>query len=384
MIIAHVLSSFGMGGQERVALDLARGQLAAGHRVLAISLAAPPEGPHADNFRRASVSVYTVPKGPGLDLNLARRLRRLFAQERVELVHTHNPHAMIYGAPAGRLAGGAVVHSKHGANPDTRKRRWLRRIASQFVDAYVAVSPTTAEIARRDHDCAPRKLHMIPNGIDLASFAADPGARRAVRQEFGINENARVVGTVGRLAPEKNQKLLIEALSPVLSESVVLMIVGSGPESERLQNLSAGLPNGKHVIFTGARPDAARLLNAFDIFALSSLTEGLPLVIPEAMATGLPVVSTAVGGIPDVIEDDQTGFLVPSADATRLRDKLVVLIQDGERCRRLGTRAREVAHGRYGAERMLHDYMQLYVEVLSSEHGHSSTKPASGDLEAYS
>ena len=110
MVIAHVLSSFGMGGQERVALDLARGQLASGQRVLAVSLAGDHDGAHALSFRRAGAEVYALSKRAGLDWQLMRELRALFRAQRVSVVHTHNPHALIYGAPAGKLAGGWLAN----------------------------------------------------------------------------------------------------------------------------------------------------------------------------------------------------------------------------------------------------------------------------------
>ncbi|HEY6558614.1 MAG TPA: glycosyltransferase [Polyangiaceae bacterium] len=365
MIIAHVLSSFGMGGQERVALDLARGQLAAGHTVLAISLAAGPEGPHAENFRAAGARVFTVEKGSGFDLSLIARLRALLSRERVDVVHTHNPQPLVYGAPAAKLAGAVVVHTKHGANPDGARRRWLRRTASEFADAYVAVSNTTGEVARRNRECREGRLHVIPNGIDLAQFDADPAAKAAVSAELGISQDTRIIGTVGRLAPEKNQRLLIAAAAPLLSPAVRLMLVGTGPEEEALQSFAASLPTGRYVHFMGARNDVGRLLAAFDVFALSSLTEGLPLVIPEAMAAGLPIVSTRVGGIPDVVEDGKIGFLVPSGDERALGDCLQKLLDDPTLAAWMGTRARSVALSRYSASRMTADYMKLYESLLA-------------------
>ncbi|HMJ11441.1 MAG TPA: glycosyltransferase [Polyangiaceae bacterium] len=366
MNIAHVLSSFGMGGQERVALDLARGQLAAGHQVFAVSLAEGPEGPHAENFRSAGARVFSLPKGAGFDVTLLARLHALLRREAVSIVHTHNPQPLVYGAPAGKLAGARVVHTKHGANPDGARRRWLRRGASEFADAYVAVSNTTGELARRNRECRFERLHVIPNGIDLAQFAPDPNAKLGVCRELGIPEGARIIGTVGRLAKEKNQRLLIAAAAPLLSDSVRLVLVGTGPEQEALQTFARSLAHGKYVHFAGARNDVGRVLAMLDVFALSSLTEGLPLVIPEAMAAALPIVSTRVGGIPDVVEDGKIGFLVPSGDEHALRESLSKLLEDPTLAAWMGTRARSVALSRYSASRMTADYMTLYERVLST------------------
>jgi glycosyltransferase involved in cell wall biosynthesis len=209
-------------------------------------------------------------------------------------------------------------------------------------------------------------LRVIPNGIDLAKFAPDPGAKADVCRGLGVPDTTRFIGTVGRLAPEKNQRLLITAAAPLLSESVRLMIVGTGPEADDLQRFAASLPTGRYVHFMGARQDVGRLLAAFDVFTLTSLTEGLPLDIPEAMAAALPIVSTSVGGIPDVVEDGKIGFLVPSRDQRALRERLQELLDDPSLAAVMGTRARSVALSRYSAERMTHDYMKLYHRLLDA------------------
>lgn len=367
--VAHVLSSFGIGGQERVALDLAATQRSAGCRVLAISLAPGPEGPLAADFRERGAAVETVAKGDRFDTTLPLRLAALFVREAVELVHTHNPQALIYGALAGRLARCAVVHTKHGANPDRARRLWMRRAAAALADAYVAVSETTAEAARKHRDCAPGKLRVIPNGIDLRAFRPDPAARATVRAELGIPEGAWVVGTAARLAPEKGQTLLVRAMLPLLGEGLRLVIAGDGPEAGALRALAESSPNGRFVHLLGLRRDVPRLLAAFDVFALSSITEGLPLAVPEAMAAGLAVVSTAVGGIPDVIENEVTGFLVPPGDEAALRERMAALAANRPIALACGLRARETALARYGADRMARDYLTLYGEVLARRRG---------------
>ena len=156
----------------------------------------------------------------------------LLARQGAEIVHTHNPQALIYGALAGRLAGARVVHTKHGINPDRARRVWLRRAAARLVDAYVVVTPSLARIAI--HECDPNRVHVIANGIDTSSFTPRPGDRTDSRRELGLPEDAWVVGTVGRLAPEKDQALLVKAMAPLLGERRRLVIVGEGPERDAL------------------------------------------------------------------------------------------------------------------------------------------------------
>ena len=364
IVIAHVLSSFGVGGQERVALDLARGQRERGHRVLAVSLAPPPDGPLAAEFMAAGVETVTVPKRDGFDALLPRRLAALFRRENVRIVHTHNPQPLVYGAPAARLARARAIHTKHGSNPDRGRRLWLRRAAGWLCDAVVAVSDTTAEIARENHEAPTKRLHVVPNGIDLSRFFPDAEARAAVRAELGIPSGAWVTGTVARLSPEKDQALLVRAAAPLLGENAWLLLAGDGPEAAALRELVSQLPNGKFVRLLGARSDVPRVLASLDVFALSSRTEGLPLVIPEAMAVGLPVVSTAVGGIPAVVEEGTTGLLVPAGDEQALRDRLARLAGDHVLAQNLGHQGRERAVSQFSAQRMVSDYMMLYSKIL--------------------
>jgi glycosyltransferase involved in cell wall biosynthesis len=358
--IVHVLSSFGVGGQERVALDLAIGQRARGHRVAAISLAPPPDGAMVDEFREHGIAVDRVAKRGGFDPTLFVRLARALRARRADVVHTHNPLPLIYGAPAARLAGAVAIHTKHGANPATRRQRALRRAAAQLAHAFVAVSDQTAEQARAFHDAPTARMHVIANGIRLDRYHPDPDARASVRVELGLGRDAWVVGTVGRLDDYKNQAMLVRALAPRLSSNERLVIVGEGPNRAAVEAEVARLPDPRWVVMTGRRMDVPRLMPAFDVFALPSKTEGLPLVIPEAMAAGLPIVATAVGGLPGVVDEGETGLLAP-IDAAMFGAALGRLADDRERARAMGARARATALQRYSADRMVDAYLDLYA-----------------------
>lgn len=355
--IVHVLSSFGVGGQERLALDLAAILHRRGHRVSVISLAPPPEGPLAAEFAKAGVSVLSVPKRAGLDVTLPPRLALAFRKLRADIVHTHNPQPLIYGAVAARLAGARAIHTKHGVNPGSRGQRLLRQSAARLLSAFVAVSEVTAEQARKQEDCAPRLLHVIPNGIRLDKFGPDAALRAAARAELGLGD-AWVVGTVGRLDDYKNHLMLIRAMAPHLGRGVRLVIIGDGPMREVLAQEVSKLPDPSTVVLTGQRMDVPRLLPAFDVFTLPSRTEGLPLVVPEAMAVGLPVVATSVGGLPNVLEEGVTGLLVP-VDEAALATALLSL-RDPVRAAAMGQAARAAALERFGAERMVDRYLELY------------------------
>jgi glycosyltransferase involved in cell wall biosynthesis len=366
LAIAHVLSSFHTGGQERVALDLAKQQREAGHRVLAISLAPRPEGPNVDAFRAAGAQTQTIAKGRGFDPTLPFRIAAFLSKHQVDVVHTHNPHALIYGAPAASLVRAVSVHTKHGKNPDAVRRMWLRRTVSKLVDAYVAVTPTLGTIAIENHECAPERVHVIPNGIDVARFEPRPDVRRRTRTELRIPDETWVVGTVGRLSPEKNQALLLDAMTPLLDAQRQLVIVGDGPEREPLSLRIAATWRAQFVRMTGARSDVENLLSAFDAFALTSSSEGLPLVLLEAMAMRLPVVSTAVGGIPDLVEPGVTGFLVESGDRVGLSNRLAWLSSRPPLALEVADVARQRVLERYTMQRMAREYEALYESLLAA------------------
>lgn len=363
--VVHVLSSFGIGGQERVALDLSARQIDAGLRVSALSLAPEPDGPLAADFHGAGAEVARMPRTrAGIDPALVLRIARWLRARGISLVHTHNRMALLYGAPAAWLAGAAAVHTKHGYNPGGGAELVAARLAARCVDAFVAVSPETAEVAHRRREVAPSRLSVIANGIALERFSPDPVRRARVRAELGAAPDAWIVGTVGRAAPEKNQALLLRAAAPLLGATSRLVVAGDGPLLEPLRDLARTLGVERWVHLLGARTDVPDVLNALDVFVLSSSTEGLPLVVPEAMATGLAVVAARVGGIPTVIEEGRTGYLVPSGDVDTLRARLAGLRDDPATARRLGDDARADALSRFSSERMHREYMRIYDDAL--------------------
>jgi glycosyltransferase involved in cell wall biosynthesis len=358
--IAHVLTSFHVGGGERVALDLAGGQAAAGHQVTVVSLEEPPDGPLAGAFSERGVAVERLWKRPGFDATLVLRLAALFRRRAAGVIHLHNRLPMIYGAPAGRLAGAVVVLTRHGAGASATKEAWLLRGAARLLHAYVAVSPEIGDLERERGYCPPAKISVIENGIQLDRFDRASERRRAARESLGIPADAWVVGSVGRFAPEKNYPFLVRAAAPLLGPGARLVIVGDGPEMPAIRREVDARGVAPFVCLPGMRSDVADLMAALDVFVMSSKTEGLPLAALEAMATGLPVVATAVGGLPNLIIEGDNGFLVPSDDDAALTARLTALRDDPAPGRAVGERARTRTREVYSGERMVRRYLELY------------------------
>lgn len=357
--ICHVLWSVEVGGAERVVLDLARAQRAAGHRVAVLTLS-NVRGAMAPEFHRVVETLEAVPKWRGTDLSLPFRLARWFRAYRADVVHTHNELPLIYGAPGGKLARATVVHSKHGTVAVSRRAHLLRRVAATAADLFVAVSEATADVARTTGECAPDKLRVVINGTDLSRFPAEEGARARIRGELGIPMDARVLVTVGRLVKEKNHALLLRAVAPLLRSDRRLVIVGDGPMRDDVRALVDALPEREFVHMTGGRRDVPALLAAADAWVLSSDTEGLPIGLLEAWAASLPVISTAVGGIPATVEHEETGILVPRGDQDALAAALARAFDPSEQLRRMAERGREHVVRTYSAEEMAKTYFELY------------------------
>jgi glycosyltransferase involved in cell wall biosynthesis len=361
MVIAHLLSSFQVGGQEKVALDLASRQRERGHEVLAVSLAQGPEGPLGAALRAAGVGAHTVGKlGPSLDPTLPMRLGALLRRKGVEVVHAHNPQPLIYGSLAAKLAGAAMIQTRHGVAHHSQRQDWLVRQATRLVDASVFVSRELAATLEGAGQ-VPGRQWVIENGVDLSRFYPDASGRAAMRAALGIPSEALVVGTVSRLTESKNVPGLVRAAAPLLGERTRLVIVGDGADRPAVERAMAESGQAGFIHALGARSDVAELVRAFDLFALFSRTEGHPIVVLEAMATAVPVLATPVGGIPGILDEGETGFLVPVDDEAALRARLQALLAAPADLISAGLRARAVALQRYAADRMVDEYLALYA-----------------------
>ena len=359
--ICQVLSSTHTGGAERVALSLVEQLVKRGHRLSLVSLEEPADGPLAPRFVEAGACVLRIPKDRGgFDRSLSARLLWRFVQERFDVVHTHNPIPLIYAAIPARLSGARVVHSKHGPHPDAPHRLWLRRAGAAAAHVFCPVSEATADFARSIHEVDGRKIRVVENGVDLERYRPDAERRGRTRAALGLGADAKVIGTVGRMESVKNQALLLRAAAPLLEDRVRLVIVGGGSLAASTRALAEELGVSAYCVFTGERHDTAELYRAFDLFALSSDSEGLPLVLTEAMGAALPIVATSVGGVPKVVDAGETGLLVPAGDEGALRSALGQVLGDDSLAARLGARGREAALERYAVGPMIDAFEAIY------------------------
>lgn len=371
-LIVHVIYRLDFGGLENGLVNLINGLPEDRYRHVVVSLT------DATTFRqrieRDDVQVVTLHKRPGIRPDLYFTLWRLFRRLRPAIVHSRNLAALEAQLPAG-LAGVPVrIHGEHGWDVEDlhgtdRKRRWIRRRLRPWVHRYVALSRHIREYLQQQIQVSSDRIVQIYNGVDVHRFT--PSAHRASLPETAPGTPGRfVVGTVGRLQAVKDQQLLIRAVSalvarrPDLRERLYLVVVGDGPEREALNALIAEGGIRGQVWMTGSRDDVPDLMRAMDLFVLPSLAEGICNTVLEAMACGRPVIATAVGGNPELLEPGVTGELVPAGEPEALADAIEVYADDPERARRHGLAARQRAETAFSLDAMVAGYQALYDELL--------------------
>lgn len=359
MHIVHVLHSLGVGGTEHGVTNLI-GALAGEFRHTVISMT--DAGPLAARLP-AGVPVHPLGKYPGTDFSALVRLTGLLRRLSPDIVHSRNWGAFD-AIPAARLAGvPCVLHGEHGREAtDPRglnpRRNRLRRVLGRLVTRFVTVSFELRHWLIHTVGIPEAKILTIHNGVDTRRFS-DTG-RQAGRRVLGLPPDIVVAGTVGRLDPVKDQVGLLEAFAGCAAAGHALVIVGEGPWRGDLEARARRPDLAGRVHLLGERMDVPALLRGFDLFVLPSLAEGISNTILEAMATGLPIIATRVGGNTELVEDRQTGTLVPVGDRAALREVLQEYLEDPGLRLRHGQAGRRRAVEKFGLERMVERYRSLY------------------------
>jgi glycosyltransferase involved in cell wall biosynthesis len=347
----------------------------AGHDVLAVSA----EGPDAAELEKAGIRFRPLAGSTrGFDVKADLRAVASFVEilrdERPDLVHTHNPKPGVYGRIAARLLGVPhVVNTVHGlyATPeDSRLRRsvvyGLEAIASRFSHLELVQNVEDVELMRRTPLAPTPKVRHLGNGIDLSRFAGGPqaGQRSAVRSALRIADDAVVVVSVGRLVAEKGFTELFAA-SAEIDEPHELVVIGPGDpvKPDALPPPVVNEARRRGVRFLGHRTDIERLLPAMDIFVLASYREGVPRAAMEAAASGLPIVATDIRGCRQVVDDGETGLLVPRGRVQPLAEAIRQLVRDGEMRRRFGKAGRLKAEAEFDERDVVHRLLAAYDET---------------------
>lgn len=379
-LIVHVIYKLDFGGLEVLLAECINRMPQTQYRHAVVCLTTFTD--FAKAITAPGVEIHALEKPPGLAPGIHWKLWRLLRKLRPAVVHTYNLAAVEYALTAA-LAGVPVrVHAEHGRdagdpNGTNPKHRFLRRIVTPFIDRYIAVSQDLQDWLRNFIGVPAHKALFIPNGVDTDRFhPAGAGSPCPPGMEV-LGEGNFVIGTVGRVQDIKNHAGLIDAFL-LLRDSLPgeqaarlrLAIVGDGPlmQKVRLKVSEAGLD--KIVWLPGARRDISDIMRRFSVFVLPSFAEGTPVTVLEAMATGLPVVASRVGGIPEVVEDGAQGQLVSAGDAQALAKALRNYVTQPDLVQAHGNHARASIESKASVKSMVAAYMELY-DSLRRQKGHS-------------
>ena len=348
------------GGQNQVLVTVL-GLRSLGHRTV---LVAHPTG---ELRRRAEEGLDLIPLAPRMEMDLtaAWRLSRVLRQLRPDIVHAHDPHAVAMAALALSMHTGSA---RTGLVASRRVdfhlgRNALSRWKYRQVDLFICASEAIRQMLLRDGIPRPKAV-TVHEGIDLEHVAAAP--RADLHNELWLPHDAPIVGNVAALVPHKGQRHLIDAVPDVLRQEpdARFVIAGEGELRPSLEQQIRHLHLEKHVTLTGFRPDVLSLHKAFDVFVMSSVTEGLGTSLLDAMACGKPVVATAVGGIPEVVVDGETGFLVPPRDHAAMAAAIVRLLGDRALRERMGAAGLARVRERFSVDRMVKDTLRVYERIV--------------------
>jgi glycosyltransferase involved in cell wall biosynthesis len=340
----------------------------------------PGEQPMLDLALEHNIKPISIPEIVGVatftlrDVKALVKLFRLIRHERPDIVHTHTAKAGFVGRLAARLAGVPIIlHTYHGHvlhGYYSPLKTWLLRRMEQalgcFSDGIIAVSEQVKQDLVSYGVASPEKITVIPLGFNLQSFLDCEKYRGEFRRELGLNNGARLIGIVGRIFPIKNHRLFLDSAAQVASEEPDsrFVIVGDGALRPEMERRARELGIAHKVIFTGWRRDLPRIYADLNALVISSDNEGTPVSVIEAMASGVPVVGTNVGGVSDLITDGKTGYLVPPRDPGELAKAVLRLIRRAETASYMSQTARAMVIQRYTVQRLIFDMEALYRNLL--------------------
>lgn len=363
-VVCHVVHSLNVGGAELLATRMAT---RLSDRFRPVFACLDQEGQLTATLHDAQIPWQSLGRRGGLDWRCSRRLAAWLRQQQVALVHAHQFTPFLYTLLSGALGRRPpVLFTEHGRFfPDSSswKRRCLSHALLKRQDRIVAVGHAVQQALLDIEHLPAAQTRVIYNGI--APYAPS-SSRQNHRQRCNASETTTVIALVARFDPIKNHALAIEAIRKLVDSyrDVQLWLVGDGPQRAAAERLVEQWQLTNHVHFLGERRDVGDILREANIALLTSHSEGIPLVLIEAMAAGLPVVATAVGGVPELIEHEVQGLLCPAGDSERLAAQLAQLVASCEQQAQFGQAGRLRAE-EFTEERMLAQYAALYDEMIA-------------------
>ena len=353
----QVTHSLAVGGSEQLAAAIA----GAGQRdQIRMSICALNCGGSLEaSLRSAGVTTHVIGRRPGIQPAVIFELAKLFRREKVTVVLTHHLGQLLYSAIGARLAGARLIHVEHEYYTlGAERAKRLLRLAGRFTERIIGVTDEVVRFLLDEVGLPQSKVSVIRNGVDTCRFSPPVGHER---EALGIPPGRPIVGTVGRLDPAKDHRALIAAFRAVVTvvPDAMLAIIGAGPMQSQIEAEVKRLALGESVRLLGERLDVPALLPGLDVFVLSSVSEGLPLALLEAMSCARPVVVTDVRGVSGVVDRDRAGVVVAPGDVDGIARAVIGLLRDPVRAGQLGAAGRKIVEQRYDLRSTINAYLAL-------------------------
>lgn len=371
-LIAHVMHRFDTGGLENGIVNLINHMPESAYRHAVIALTEITD--FRQRIQRSDVKFIAMNKAPGHVFWIYPQLYRVFRELRPSIVHTRNLAALEAQVPAWLSGVVARVHGEHGRDVGdydgtNKKCQWIRRIYSPFVKHYIALSRDLAEYLVHPVGISSKRVTQIYNGVDAIRF--HPAQHRQPIPGSPFNDDRYwIIGTAGRMQTVKDQTNLARAFAqaiqrlPALRQHLRLIMVGEGPLRQESQRILEAAGVADLAWLPGERKDIPDVVRGLDCFILPSIAEGISNTILEAMASGLPVIATAVGGNMELVEEGRSGRLVPASSSSHLADAIMELAQQPEVAQSMGRYGRQLVERNYSMDAMVRNYQQLYDRLF--------------------
>ncbi|MEO2045794.1 MAG: glycosyltransferase [Pirellulales bacterium] len=365
-VILQVLHRMGVGGAEVLVDRMVRNM---SDRFQFVIACLDEVGTLGEGLRTDGVQVVDLKRGPGLDLQCARRLGQLANKIGADLIHCHQYTPYFYGVTARGIFGRLpIVFTEHGRHhPDQRKwkRVLFNRIADRSSDRVIGVGEAVKRALVANEGFHEKRVGVIYNGVPLAPIMEATADREGVRREFDVPQNGKIIIQVARLDYLKDHITAVRAVRELTTSDALVywLVVGDGPERAAIEReiQTLGVEN---VRLAGERSDVPRLLRASDVMLLSSISEGIPLTLIEGMAAELPIVSTSVGGVCEVVQTEKHGCLVPASEPSRMSEQLKRVLVTPGLATQFGQAGRERAIQMFDEKKMHQHYRELYDDAV--------------------
>jgi len=294
-------------------------------------------------------------------------IRKILWKYKIDILHTHHHKSDFFGLMASAFSNIKLISTHHGFIENSDKAVWANKIARWSTEKMSAIVAVSDKMVHHliEFGLPRNKIHMIHNAIVVDDYPVLPKSEKIIN-EFNLQNKFPIIGCIGRISPEKGQKVLCEAFTKIKKKysNAVLLLIGNGEGSEELKKEYQALDS--QIIFTGHRKNVKDLISVMDIHALPSFTEGLPNVVLETSLMGVPNVATAVGGTPECIVDGETGFLVESGNANAIYQKTDGLLSDSKKLEKMKTEARNFTLNEYDFNYRMKKMFGLYDSIISN------------------